>query len=359
MLEWRKGIVMLKTVRSIFALGLLLGLVIGAVATERVFDGVGAQGDGTAPTETAAVIVQDVGPAVVTVYNEQVVGGISSDAQLAGSGTGFIISEEGYIVTNWHVVQGGDEFLAVFSDGQRRDARLIGSDPLSDLAVVKIDGEVPGVVALGNSDLLNPGETVLAIGSPLGAFTNTVTQGIVSALGRDLEGSNYTNLIQHDAAINPGNSGGPLFNLRGEVIGVNTLGIPEQNGQPVQGLFFAVPSNLVQNITDRLIADGQIVYPFFGISFQTITWQNAAQADLPVDNGVLVTEVTPGGPAEAAGNQPGDIILSINGIAIDQQNTFGEVLFNFQPGDEISVELIRDGETMNLTLTLVERNLGS
>lgn len=350
---------MVTRLRWMFACGLVVGLLLGALMTGRILPDVRAQGDGTAPTETAAIVVQDVGPAVVTVYNERFVGDITADAQLAGSGTGFVISEDGYIVTNWHVVQGGDEFLVVFSTGERRDATLIGSDPLSDLAVVQIDGDVPGVVFFGNSDMLNPGETVLAIGSPLGAFTNTVTQGIVSAIGRDLDGSNYTNLVQHDAAINPGNSGGPLFNLRGEVIGVNTLGIPEQNGQPVQGLFFAVPSNLVSSIANRLIADGQIIYPFFGISYQTVTWQNAAQADLPVDNGVLVTDVTIGGPAEQAGVQVGDIILSLNGSAIDQQNTFGEVLFNSQPGDEVTVELLRNGESVTLTLALVERNLGS
>ncbi len=199
------------------------------------------------------------------------------------------------------------------------------------------------------------GETVLAIGSPLGTYTNTVTEGIVSALGRDLPQSNYNNLIQHDAAINPGNSGGPLFNLRGQVIGVNTLGVSEENGQTIQGLFFALPGNHVQNIASRLIADGRVVYPFFGITYQTINWQIAAQANLPVDNGVYISEVSPGGPAEAAGLVPGDIVIAIDGVAVDEQNAFAEVLFMHQPGDIVSVEILRGSESITLQLTLIER----
>jgi 2-alkenal reductase len=305
-------------------------------------------------TQNAADVVEDVGSAVVTVINEQQFQGFSQTVP-AGSGTGFIIDEAGHIVTNWHVIQGGQAFLVIFADGERREAELIGSDPLSDLAVVRVEGDLPGIVGFGDSDALRPGEPVLAIGSPLGAFTNTVTQGVVSATGRDLGESTYNNLIQHDAAINPGNSGGPLFNLDGEVVGVNTLGIPSQAGQPVQGIFFAVPSSIVEEITERLIEDGQVIYPFFGIRYQTITWQRAAQADLPVDHGVLITEVTAGGPAEAAGLQQEDIVTAIGGIAIDQDTAFPKALFQFEPGDEVEAEVLRDGETLTVTVTLGER----
>jgi 2-alkenal reductase len=302
-----------------------------------------------------ADIVEEVGSAVVTVINEQQgFQGLDSSVP-AGSGTGFIISEDGYIVTNWHVVTGGDSFLVILANGERRDAQLIGSDPISDLAVVQIDGDVPNVVSLGDSDALRPGEPVLAIGSPLGSFTNTVTQGVVSAVGRDLEGSNYTNLIQHDAAINSGNSGGPLFNFDGEVIGVNTLGIPSQGGQVVQGIFFAVPASTVQEITSQIIETGEVIYPFFGISFQTITWQSAAQADLPVDNGVVVLEITANSPAAAAGLQPGDIILGLDGVQIDQRNSFSDVLFQFEPGEEIEVTFLREGQELTTTLVLADR----
>jgi 2-alkenal reductase len=338
-----------------FAIGLALGLLMGTVIATQVGLDVRAQGDGTAPLPTSALVVQQVEGAVVSVINEQAFDE-SDEALPVGSGTGFIIDDQGHIVTNAHVVDGGDEFLVVFANGDRRDAELIGADEVSDLAVVRVEGELPAVVPFGDSDALHPGEPVLAIGSPLGTFTNTVTQGIVSAIGRDFEGSGYNNLIQHDAAINPGNSGGPLFNMRGEVIGVNTLGFSEQNGQLVQGLFFALPSNNVRAITERLITDGQVIYPFFGITYQTITWQRAGQAGLPVDNGVFLSEITPGGPADFAGLSPGDIVLSINGVAIDEQNTFSEILFDYLPGDQIEVDVLRDSEQFTATLTLADRN---
>ncbi|MGD9710709.1 MAG: S1C family serine protease [Thermomicrobiales bacterium] len=313
-----------------------------------------AQGDGTAPTSSTALMVQQVGQAVVTVINEQVFEGIA-DPVPAGSGTGFVIDTAGHIVTNWHVVVGGASFQVIFFNGERRPAVLVGSDELSDLAVIRVDGDMPATVPFGDSDALFPGETVLAIGSPFGSFTNTVTQGIVSALGRNLENSGYTNLIQHDAAINPGNSGGPLFNMRGEVVGVNTLGVQEINGQPVLGLYFAVPSSTVVSIVEQLIAEGEVRYPFFGIVYRTITWQLAAQAGLPVDNGVYVTEVTPGGPAEAAGVIAGDIVVSINGEAITDQNAFSEILFEHVPGETIDVDILRDGSTLTVSILLGDR----
>src|SRR5687768_12614165 len=236
---------------------------------------------------TAPEVVQAVSPAVVTVINQQQVE-LSNGAeslQPAGSGTGFVIDEEGHIVTNWHVVTGGSDFEVVFSDGTVREAELIGADQVSDLAVVKVDGDVPAVLPLGDSDSALPGEPVLALGSPLGNFQNTVTQGIVSAINRDFPfvqagQSQYNNLIQHDAAINPGNSGGPLVNFKGEVIGVNTLGLSvAESGQPIQGLFFAIPSNSVREVADELIEDGEVTYPYVGIRFQTNSPATAAQAN--------------------------------------------------------------------------------
>src|SRR5215211_1897349 len=171
-------------------------------------------------SNSAIDVIGQVSPAVVTVINEQQVqlqnGG--STIQPVGSGTGFIIDDDGHIITNWHVVNGGSQFQVIFKDGSQHEATLVGSDRISDLAVVKVDGDVPAVVPFGDSDALQVGEPVLAIGSPLGDFQNTVTQGIVSATNRDFPGggsSQYNNLVQHDAAINPGNSGGPLFNFRG------------------------------------------------------------------------------------------------------------------------------------------------
>jgi 2-alkenal reductase len=333
---------------------LLAVLMLGATLPGGPAPSLRAQEEAPA-SEAVPDIVERVGQAVVTVINEQIFQGFG-DAQPAGAGTGFIIDEAGYAVTNWHVVTGADALLVLMANGERREATLVGADQLSDLAVIQIEGEMPATVSLGDSSALRPGQTVLAIGSPLGSFTNTVTQGIVSAIGRDFPGSSYTNLIQHDAAINSGNSGGPLFDLDGQVVGVNTLGIPSQAGQPVQGLFFAVPANTVNEIAEQLIENGEVVYPFFGIGYDTITWERAAQEELPVENGVLVTSVTDGGPADAAGVQPGDIVVALNGTTIDQENAFSEVLFDFAPGEEIEATIVRDGEEMTVTLTLGRRD---
>ena len=344
----------MRSLRFIVVIGVLIGVLGGWGFAHAGLAPAVAQEQGAEPPPTAADVVQAVGDSVVTVVNQQMFQGFDS-VQPVGSGTGFIIDQQGHIVTNWHVVQGGDDFLVILANGERRPATLVGSDALSDLAVVQVDGDLPGVASFGDSDGLQVGQPVLAIGSPLGTFTNTVTEGIVSALGRDLPQSNYTNLIQHDAAINPGNSGGPLFNLQGQVIGVNTLGLSQEGGQSIQGLFFALPGNQVQSIVSRLIESGKVVYPFFGITYQTINWQNAAQANLPVDNGVFVTQVSPGGPAEAAGLQPGDIVVSIEGVQIDAQNAFSEVLFTHEPGETVSVEVLRGDQRFTASLTLAER----
>lgn len=342
----------MRSLRLLFVLGLILGLVAGWGLAQGDLRFATAQEDSV--PDDAISVVEKVGPSVVTVINQQQFQGFDM-VQPVGSGTGFIIDAQGHVVTNWHVVNGGQEFVVILSNGDRRPATLVGSDRISDLAVVRMEGEVPAFAPFGDSDSVRVGETVLAIGSPLGTYTNTVTQGIVSALGRDLPQSSYNNLIQHDAAINPGNSGGPLFNLHGEVIGVNTLGVSEQNGQSVQGLFFALPGNHVQMIATRLIAEGRVIYPFFGITYQTINWQIAAQANLAVDNGVYISEVSPGGPAEAAGLMPGDIVTAIDGVAIDEQNAFAEVLFLHVPGDTVTVDVLRGGEFFTVQLTLIER----
>jgi len=281
----------------------------------------------------------------------------------AGRGTGFIIDGSGNIVTNEHVVHGGTGFQVILSDGRKRDATLVGSDPFSDLAVVRMDEPPPSTVTFGDSDSLRQGQPVLAIGSPLGELTGTVTSGVISALNRDFPTSAgttggegiYTDLIQHDAAINPGNSGGPLFDLAGRVIGVNTLGIPQSGVTPVQGLFFAIPANHVADIASQLIQNGHVAYPYIGIEFQLISPDLAAQNDLPVDHGAYVLATVQGGPAEQAGIQQGDIILSIGDQQIQGQTTFTEALFAQSPGDTITVTVLRDNEERQFKVTLAER----
>lgn len=328
-----------------------------------------ATGEAAAPSPpageslSAVEVVDRVAPAVVTVINarEARFPFESGEPVPAGAGTGFIIDDAGHIVTNWHVVTGSDDIFVIFANGERRDAELIGADELSDLAVIQVDGVLLGVAPLGDSDALKPGQTVLAIGSPLGHFTNTVTRGIVSALGRSLQeqpgNPELTGLIQHDAAINPGNSGGPLFNLGGEVVGVNTLGIPQTpGGVPAQGLFFAIPSNTVKEIAGKLIEEGEVRYPFLGIRGpQAITPQIASQNYIPVDYGVYIEEVIPGGPAAEAGIETGDIILAIAGQRIDAENSLTEVLFRHEPGETVTVTVQRGDETLDVEMTLGER----
>jgi 2-alkenal reductase len=313
-------------------------------------------------------VVKEVGQAVVTVYNMTTGPSLfgQQEAQVQGAGTGFIISEEGYIVTNWHVVDGGDAFQVILSDGTPVDAELIGIDPRDDLAVVKIDpSEVPAVVSFGDSDALLPGQEVLAIGSPLGAFTNTVTAGIISGVGRNQLAAqdpamcqDYSNLIQHDAAINHGNSGGPLFNMQGEVVGVNTLGIPtDSSGQPVQGLFFAVPSNTVSIAVNQLIEDGSISRSYLGVTFYELSPEMAKQYELPVEYGALISEVAAGSPAEDAGLARNDIITAVNGTAVSESQSFGEMMFPIQAGETVTFTVLRDGGTQDIQVTLGEADI--
>lgn len=220
----------------------------------------------------AVAIVEMVAPAVVTVLNGSVADPMATDA----SGTGFIVTNEGHIITNYHVIEGGSTFSVVLSNGEERSATLVGGDPDTDLAIMRIDGGVPGVVVFGNSDIVRPGEPVLAIGSPLGTYSNTVTRGIVSGIDRTVSAGDdrplLQDLIQHDASINPGNSGGPLFNFRGEVIGVNTLGIEQSSaGDLAQGLFFAIPSNTVTQIATLLLEGRETESVSLGIETAWLT----------------------------------------------------------------------------------------
>jgi len=351
-----------RPLRQVVISGLVLCLMFAAVSVAGVVPRTSAQGTTTTEELTAVEVVEQVSPAVVTVFNIQTVQDIfagTTSEQTQGAGTGFIIDEQGHIVTNWHVVTGGDEFAVVLADGTQVDAELVGTDPRDDLAVVKIDpAQVPAVVGFGNSDELKPGQPVLAIGSPLGAFTNTVTEGIVSALGRNELGSggvcqNYSNLIQHDAAINPGNSGGPLFNMRGEVIGVNTLGIPQAStGVPVQGLFFAVPASTVTVAVQQMIETGTVEQPYIGISFQPIDPTIASASGLPVDHGIYVLDIVPNSPAGEAGLQMDDIITAVDDQEVSVTTSLADIMFDYRPGDTVSLTVLRGGEEITVDLTL-------
>lgn len=305
--------------------------------------------------------VQKVGPAVVTIVGtvpgQQTIFGMTEDGKVSGSG--FFISDQGYIITNNHVVDGTKDVSIILSDGTEQSATIVGTDPYSDIAVLKTDGSVPAVVTLGNSDLLKPGESVIAIGSPLGDFKNSVTVGVVSATGRSIDtGQGYTveGLIQTDAAINQGNSGGPLVNLAGEVIGVNNMIVRGSGGGNVvaEGLGFAISANTAQAVAKQIIEKGYFSRPFMGISFQTITPDIASAYHLPAEWGVYVQKVADNSPAKTAGLQEGDIIVSLNDVKMDETHGYLNTLYTYKPGDTVSLGVIRDGKDITLSITLGE-----
>jgi serine protease Do len=314
----------------------------------------------TAITQT----VEKVGPAVVTVIGtvpgQVTFFGQSPDGQSSGSGV--IISPDGYIVTNNHVVESANDLAVILSDGTQLPAKLISTDIFADLAVVKADGTMPAVAMIGNSDNLKSGETVIAIGSPLGEFRNTVTVGVISATGRMLDSGNgyfMEDLLQTDAAINQGNSGGPLVNLNGEVIGINTLIVRGGNGSSTvaEGLGFAIPSNTARFIAERIISQGYFARPYLGVNYQSINPSIASRYDLPAQWGAYVTDVDSTGPAANAGLQPGDIIFSIGEQSIDEANSYINTLFTYQPGDQVTIKALREGQEVTFEVTLGEARM--
>jgi 2-alkenal reductase len=307
--------------------------------------------------------VEIVGPAVVTILGivpgQTTIFGQAPDQSVSGSGV--IISEEGYILTNNHVVENTKQVSVILADGEELDAEVIGTDVFSDLAVLRAEGQMPAVAVLGNSDALRPGETVIAIGSPLGDFKNTVTVGVVSATERVIDtGAGYQmeGLIQTDAAINQGNSGGPLVNLAGEVIGINTLIVRGSGvGGPVaEGLGFSVPSNTVLAVSEQIIEKGYFSYPYMGVRWQWISQRLAQRYNLPIEHGAYVTFVEPGSPADEAGVEIGDIITQIGERILDEENPFINALYAHSPGETISLGIMRNTTQLSLEVTLAEHS---
>lgn len=279
-----------------------------------------------------------------------------------GEGSGFIISGDGYILTNEHVVRGAKEIqVTVQGYDEPFTAKLVGSDYDLDLAVLKIDApNVLPAVPLGDSDATRVGEWVIAIGNPWGKdFDHTVTIGVVSAKGRQIQIAdtenqrlrNYKDLMQTDAAINPGNSGGPLINIRGEVIGINTA-----VNSAAQGIGFAIPINTAKKVVDQLIEHGRVIRPYLGIYYYSeISPAQAEALGLPDTHGILIGEVIKDGPADKAGMKARDFIRSINGKRVESDKDFEEILSNAKVGDELIVDVIRDGKYVSLKIVLGAR----
>ncbi len=275
-----------------------------------------------------------------------------------GMGSGVIVTRDGYIITNNHVVEDADKngIKVKLFDKRAFPARLIGTDPTTDVAVIKIDADNLQIASLGNSDSVEVGQWVLAIGNPLG-LTSTVTAGIVSALGRDIDISadrwGIRNFIQTDAAINPGNSGGALVNIRGQVIGINSA-IATRSGYN-EGYGFAIPINLVRKIAEDIIAYGKVHRPMLGVQLKSgIDETDARALGLPKPEGVLIQDVLPNSPAEAAGVKAGDVILAVNGKKVDAANEIQMLIAEMRPGDVVTLSIFRGGKTISKNVTLSE-----
>jgi S1-C subfamily serine protease len=311
--------------------------------------------------ESSAVIqaAADVSPAVVRITASGATDGILGDIPATGVGSGVVFDTNGWILTNRHVVEGSDALTIEFKDGRELDGQVYGIDTLTDLAIVKVDASGLASAPIGDSSELKVGQLVVAIGSPLGTYSFSVTSGIVSATGRTIrtnEGVQLTNLIQTDAAINPGNSGGPLVDATGSVIGVNTAVATDASGIGV-----ASPLAIARPLLEQAVAGEELARPYIGIRFLMITPGLADDESLSVDDGALVTSgdgsdaIVPDGPADRAGLRQDDIIVSVGGEPIDAEHPLDAVLSQFAPERTITIEVLRDGDLVRLEITLGTR----
>jgi S1-C subfamily serine protease len=303
-----------------------------------------------------ADVVEKVRPSVVSVVAEVVRRGFFGDIVDHSSGTGVVFDESGHILTNNHVVQDASKVTITLDDGSELDAEIIGTDRLTDLAVLKVGTSLPGL-SVTDSTGLRVGDWVIAIGNALALPGGpTVTVGVVSALGRTIESndSDYLyDMIQTDTVINPGNSGGPLITLKGEIVGINTAVL---RGSTVEGIGFAIPSEIFTPISQHLIESGKVRWPYLGVNLGDLDPSTAARLDLPVYSGVLLTRVAGGTPADEAGLQPGDVITAMDGNTTrDTQSLLKLLRFSYDVGDEVEATVYRDGEEITLTIHLGER----
>jgi S1-C subfamily serine protease len=323
------------------------------------------------PSDGTAVIraAQAVSPAVVTITVREGEATDPFELPETGVGSGIIYDANGWVLTNRHVVADATQVTVELNDGRRLEGNVYGVDTLTDLAIVKIEGSDLPTAPIGDSAEIEPGQTAIVIGSPLGTFTNSVTSGIISALGREItvtdpvtnQPRRLRNLIQTDAAINQGNSGGPLLDESGNVIGVSTA-----LAEGAQGIFFAIPINIAKPIMRQAIAGEELTRPWIGIVYVALDRNVATENNLPIDYGAWITPETadgsppivPDSPAEAAGLIAGDIVTAIDGRRIDASQGLDDILSLYGPGDELTLSVLRDGETIDVPVTLGTRPAG-
>jgi Do/DeqQ family serine protease len=327
------------------------------------------------PPLSYAGVVDRAGPAVVTIFSERRVRAPQqfpyyndpffryffgtrvphplAEVKEKALGSGVIVNADGYIVTNHHVIDGAEEIKAVLSDNRSFDARVVGSDPASDLAVLKVSAHDLPVLPLADSDQVHVGDIALAIGSPLG-LRQTVTSGIISAKGRStgVSDGNFADFLQTDAPINQGNSGGALINTNAQLVGINSQ-ILSPTGTNI-GIGFAIPSNMARNVMAQLIEKGQVRRGRLGVGVQPVNSEEASRLGLGGARGVIVRQVEKGGPAERAGIREGDVILAFNGTPVNDSNSLRNLVAGSQPGTEVTLTIFRDGREQPVTVTLGE-----
>lgn len=367
-----------RSLRATSAASALILALAGAFASEAYAEPVTPPRAAPATIALPAfdTIVQRVGPAVVNISTEgttrtsNAMPGLSPDDPFyeffrrfgpqAGpqgeqptrsQGSGFIVSADGIVLTNAHVVEGANEVTVKLTDKREFKAKVLGVDKPTDVAVLKIDGRNLPTVPLGDPQKSRVGDWVLAIGSPFG-FENSVTAGIISAKARRLPDETYVPFIQTDVAINPGNSGGPLFNLAGEVIGINSQIYSRSGG--FMGISFAIPIDVAMNVKDQLVAHGRVQRGRLGIAIQGVDKELAQSFGLAEAHGALVASVDPGSAAEKAGLQPGDVVLQVDGRRISDSAELPRVIGEKRPGTQVRMEIWRDGRSRSVTATLDE-----
>ena len=372
-----------KTLLAIALLGTGLGAVAGASSVANIVDAEpAAPRPATAkaapmpaparPAGSLADMVETVGAAVVQIEVrpghsqpagrgdgessappwEELFGGRRSAPPSRGAlGSGFVIDSSGIVVTNNHVVGDAETVVVKFNDGRERNGEVLGRDPATDLAVVRVEGGGPfESVAWGDSDRLRVGDSVFAVGSPFG-LGNTVTSGIVSARGREIGAGPYDDFLQVDAAINSGNSGGPLFDATGRVMGVNTAIFSPSGGNV--GIGFAIPSRMAQSIVRQIVAAGHVSRGRIGVALQPLTAEIARELRLRDARGALIAEVEPGGPAEQAGLRRGDVVTSFGGRAIEDRRALARAVAQARSGSTVAAGIVRDGRSGEVRLRIV------